>query len=133
MSTSRQVTQAISPITSQTVKQNLASTASQLWELGSITHQYSHNENTDQTKMVDLAKSLLVNYDAILQGLGDAEYDNVIVPKSIIEDYLDQTPSRNPTLYLEQILKECDVEDKKAREMSREYNVFATKVDHNTR
>ena len=83
--------------------------------------------------MVDITKSLLSNYDAILQGQGDADYDNVVVPKSIIEDYLDQTPSRNPTLYLERVLKECDIEDKKARGTSEAFNKFATKVDHNTR
>jgi len=115
------------------VKQNLATTATLLWELGSTTNKFDHHENIDRESMVDIAKQLLSNYDAILQGQGDVDYEHVSVPKSIFEDYLDETPSRNPTLYLEEILKKCDVEDKKARGVSEAFNLFATKVDHNTK
>jgi hypothetical protein len=111
------------------VKQNLVSTANLLWELGSIPQQFDHHENKDQKKMIGIAQNLLSNFEAILQGQGDSEYENVIVPNSIITDFLDETPSRNPSLYLERILKDCDVEDKKARGTSEALNLFATKID----
>jgi hypothetical protein len=111
------------------VKQNLASTANLLWELGSIPEQFNHHENADQKKMINIAQQLLLNFDALLQDQGSVDYEKVVVPVSIIEDYLDERPSRNPTLYLEQILKECDVEDKKARGTSEAFNLLATMVD----
>ena len=111
------------------VKQNFASTANLLWEFGSIPEQFNHHENADQKKMINIAQQLLLNYDALLQDQGSVDYEKVVVPVSIIEDYLDERPSRNPTLYLEQILKECDVEDKKARGTSEAFNLLATMVD----
>ena len=113
----------------QTVKQNLAQTANLLWDLGSIPQQFDHQDNADQKKMVAIAQKLLSNFDALLQGQGDEEYQDTVVPKSIIEEYLDETPARNPTLYLQQILKDCDVEDQKARGTSEAFNLFATKID----